>query len=284
MSARNRTCSSLSSLRDLVDGVVGERHARVLGLQAVDQVPEDPAAAAEALTVAALLAVAAAPARAHARHQHAVAWRDRADAGADLQHGADRLVAEDRPGRRLGHVALEDVQVGAADRRGVDPHDRIGRVDDRRVIDRVPATFAGAVVHESLHLVCLPSVADKGRSRSWRPAREPNPCRAYAHRGRPLTLCAFLRISAARSRLLIDRFAAPLRVERAGELGHLRVRGLPGVESSGACPADLVELPRRSKTAPGRFAASRPTRVHGRASAQLHAQHQLERRLATHDQ
>ena len=47
---------------DLVDRVVGERHACVLGLQAVDQVAEDPAAATEALAVASLLAVAAATA------------------------------------------------------------------------------------------------------------------------------------------------------------------------------------------------------------------------------
>ena len=138
-------------LRDLVDGVVGERHARELGLQPVDQVAEDPATAGQALAVAALLAVAAAPARAHARHEHAIAGRDGRDACADLLDGADGLVTQDRSSRGLGHVALEDVQVGAADRRGVDPHDDVGRVDDRRVSDRVPAPLTGAVVDESLH-------------------------------------------------------------------------------------------------------------------------------------
>ena len=109
---------------DLVDGVVGERDARVLGLEAVDQVAEDPAATAEALSVAALLAEAAAPAGGHAGEQDPVAGGHRGDGRADLLDGADGLVAEDRAGRGLGHVALEDVQVGAADRGGVDAHDR----------------------------------------------------------------------------------------------------------------------------------------------------------------
>ena len=102
----------------LVDGVVGERHPRVLGLESVDHVPEDPAAAAQALAVAGLLAEAAAPAGADARHQHAVADSDARHAGADLLDGADRLVAEHASRAALGHVALEDVQVGPADRRG----------------------------------------------------------------------------------------------------------------------------------------------------------------------
>ena len=40
--------------------------------------------------------------------------------------GADRLVAEDPAVGHRGHVALEDVQVGAADRDGVDPDDGVG--------------------------------------------------------------------------------------------------------------------------------------------------------------
>ena len=52
------------AVRHLVDGGVGERDACELGLEAVDQVAEDPAAAAAAEAVVALLAEAAAPARA----------------------------------------------------------------------------------------------------------------------------------------------------------------------------------------------------------------------------
>ena len=94
MSARNSTCSSVRLVGDLVDGVVGERHARVLGLQPVDQVTEDPPATTEALPVAAFLAEATAPAGADARHEHAVARSDRGHAGSDLLDGADGLVAE----------------------------------------------------------------------------------------------------------------------------------------------------------------------------------------------
>ena len=85
------------AVRDLVDRGVRERHARELGLEPVDQVAEDPAAAAGAEAVVALLAEAAAPARGDARDEHPVARRDRRDRGADLDDGADGLVAEDRP-------------------------------------------------------------------------------------------------------------------------------------------------------------------------------------------
>jgi hypothetical protein len=96
-------------LRHLEDRVIGKRHARVLGLQPVDRVAEDPTAAAEALSVARLLAVAAAPAGADAREEHAVSYRHRAHAGAYLLHGADGLMTEHRAGGRLGYVSLEDV-------------------------------------------------------------------------------------------------------------------------------------------------------------------------------
>jgi predicted flap endonuclease-1-like 5' DNA nuclease len=73
------------------------------------------------------------------------------------EHGPDRLVAEDRPRKRLGHVALEDVQVAAADRGRVDADDRVGRIDDLRVIHGVPAALAGTVVNEGLHRRLLSS-------------------------------------------------------------------------------------------------------------------------------
>ena len=53
MSARNSTCSSRELRRHLVGRRVGERDAGVLGLHAVDDVAEDPAAAAGAEAVAA---------------------------------------------------------------------------------------------------------------------------------------------------------------------------------------------------------------------------------------
>ena len=50
------------------------------------------------------------------------------DRGPDLGDGADALVAEDAARRHRRHVTLEDVQVGAADRGRVHPHDHVGRV------------------------------------------------------------------------------------------------------------------------------------------------------------
>ena len=76
---------------------------------------------------------------------------DRGHAGADRLDGADRLMPEDGAGRGLRDVALEDVQVAAADRRGVDPHDGVGRIDDAGIGDGVPAALAGAVIDECLH-------------------------------------------------------------------------------------------------------------------------------------
>ena len=101
-------------LGDLVGRGVGERHAGVLGLDAVDQVPEDPAASAEALAVLVGSAEPAASAGGDARQQHPVPLADRPDAGAGLQDRADGFVAEDPAGGDLGDVALEDVQIGAA--------------------------------------------------------------------------------------------------------------------------------------------------------------------------
>ena len=138
-------------LRELVDRRVGERHAGVLGLHPVDRVAEDPAAAAHADAVVALLAEPAAPAGADAREQHAVALGHGADAASGLDHRADRLVSQHRPRRGLGHIALEDVQVRAADRRGVDLDDDVARGLDLGIGNRVPAALPGAVIDESLH-------------------------------------------------------------------------------------------------------------------------------------
>ena len=150
------------AVRHLVDGGVGERHACELGLEAVDHVAEDPAAATGAEAVVALLAEAAAPARADARDEHAVADGDRRDGRADLDDGADRLVAENRSRLHLGHVALEDVQVGAADRRRVDPDDRVGRLDDRRVGDGLPCSARRGRGRRVLSSDCLSRVGDRG--------------------------------------------------------------------------------------------------------------------------
>ena len=76
-------------------------------------------------------------------------------AGADLDDRADGLVPEDRAGLHLGDVALEDVQIGAADRGRVDPDDRVRRLENRRVGHGLPGPLPWPVVHKSLHFVLL---------------------------------------------------------------------------------------------------------------------------------
>ena len=64
---------------------------------------------------------------------------------------ADGLVTEDPARRDLGNVALEDVQVGAADRDRLDPHNGIQIVPRHRIGDLVPGHRAFTVVHECAH-------------------------------------------------------------------------------------------------------------------------------------
>ena len=130
MSARNSTCSSLSPSGTLYTDVSANGTRAYSACRPSMQVAEDPAAAAGALARVTFLAVVAAAAGRDARHEHAVAGRDRRHRRADLGDRADRLVAEDRPGSHVGHVALEDVQIGAADRRRVDADDRVRRLLD----------------------------------------------------------------------------------------------------------------------------------------------------------
>lgn len=130
---------------------VGEGHAGVLGLDAVDPVAQDPASAAQALAVLGFPAEAAAAAGADAGDQYPVAGTHRGDGRSDLVHGTDGFVPED-PARLDGrHVTLQDVQIGAADGDRVDPHDRVARVLDGRVGNVVPGSLAGAVEDQSLH-------------------------------------------------------------------------------------------------------------------------------------
>src|SRR5919198_4665481 len=142
---------------------------------------EDPAAAARAEAVVALLAKGATAARGDAGNEDAVARLERRDRRAGLDDGADRLVAEDRPGLHLGDVAFEDVQVGAADGRGIDPYDCIRRLLNRRVGLLFPATQAGSVIDERLHRYSfLSSRLSPSRAR---PASAQLPTQAAVFRG-----------------------------------------------------------------------------------------------------
>jgi hypothetical protein len=122
-------------IRQQVGGRVGERDADHLRLGAVHDVPQDPAAAAEALSETGNPAVPTAATRADARDEDAVTRRDVLDCRTDLLDRSDGLVAQDPPVGHRRHIAFEYVQVGSADRDGVDAHERVGVVDDLWVRD-----------------------------------------------------------------------------------------------------------------------------------------------------
>src|SRR5271169_4634941 len=100
------------------------RDADILRLRAVDLVAENPAAgrAMRKHRPPAILAFAAGR---DTRDQHPVAWLECRHGPANLLNDADTLVAENAPRLASREVALEDVQVGAANRRFRDLDDRI---------------------------------------------------------------------------------------------------------------------------------------------------------------
>ena len=63
---------------------------------------------------------------------------------------ADRFVAEDPARRDRRDVALQDVQVGAADRDRIDPNDGVGVLDNCRLRDLLPRLVAGTVIDDAL--------------------------------------------------------------------------------------------------------------------------------------
>src|ERR1700694_1046558 len=113
--------------------------------------PEYPAPTTCALPVAGLLAESAAAARRYARNQNVVTDLKVGDGCAGFDNGADRLMTEDGACLHRGHIALEDMQVGAANGGGVDLDDSVGRRLDGRVGDGVPRALSGTVVYECFH-------------------------------------------------------------------------------------------------------------------------------------
>src|ERR1019366_9555149 len=74
-------------------------------------------------------------------------------ARADLFDAPHRLVADDAAVDHRQDVALQDVQVRAADRGRVDPHDRVGVGRQRRAGHLLPGLVPGTVVNERLHVL-----------------------------------------------------------------------------------------------------------------------------------
>ena len=79
---------------------------------------------------------------------------DAAHVGARLDDDAGELVAEDRAVLEARREAVEREQVGAADRRRRDLHDRVARLEDRRIRHRVDADVAGRAQDDRPHAGC----------------------------------------------------------------------------------------------------------------------------------
>jgi hypothetical protein len=106
-------------------------------VSAVDEVPEDPADPRHAFVVQAvsrqlLMAVRAGTAGGDTRDDHAVADGELVYRRPDLDYRPDTLMSEDPAVRHRWDIAFEDVQIRAADRRGVHPHDDVGGGDELR--------------------------------------------------------------------------------------------------------------------------------------------------------
>src|SRR5699024_2475234 len=86
------------------------------------------------------------------RHHHPVARLDVAHTRADLLDDAHRIVADDVPGLHEHAEHRVTVQVRAADRRGGDAYDLVGRLLEFGVGDVVAPNVLLPVPSRSLHL------------------------------------------------------------------------------------------------------------------------------------
>ena len=133
-----------------IEAGVGVGNADELRLRAVDRVAEDPAAG-RAMGIHLLAAIFALAAGGDAGDQHVVAGLEGRDGRPDRLDDADALVAEDAARLAGGHVALEDVQVGAADRRLGDLDDRVGGRRDFRLRMVLQGFLARALIDKGFH-------------------------------------------------------------------------------------------------------------------------------------
>jgi hypothetical protein len=143
--------------------MLAERHARLLGLQAMERAghvgaaEEDGAGALAArIRIVALhevpgAAVAAMAAGDGGQDHDPVTDIEVAHHGAELLDRAHGLVAQDRARLHVGHGAAHHVKVGAADRRRPDAHDGVGGLLDLGFGHVVEADVADAVEHDCFH-------------------------------------------------------------------------------------------------------------------------------------
>src|SRR5580704_1004312 len=80
-----------------------------------------------------------------------IAEIERRDGRTCFMNDADAFVTENASRLTTRHIALQDVQIGAANRCARDAHDRVGRIDDGRHRTFVERSFSRAVIYECFH-------------------------------------------------------------------------------------------------------------------------------------
>ena len=117
-------------------------------------------------------AVIAASARHQWRNHHLRSHRQRLlhkirlELVADFdEHSAELMTESERPGKLLRPVTLEDVQIGAANRRLDGPNDRVFRCRNRRLRFVMERFLAVSEIHERLHPIIV--AASHAAAVSW---------------------------------------------------------------------------------------------------------------------
>ena len=142
---------------------------------------------------------------------------DVGDLGADLLDDAHRLVAEDVALVHERAEHLVEVQVGAADAARGDADDRVGRLLDRRVGDRVDANVALAVPGDCLHRAPIPAPCScsDGVERLLEQRVKPLPPPTRSSREDPLGHALGLGVAGRRATRLSSSYAAISRCSNA---------------------------------------------------------------------
>jgi hypothetical protein len=140
-------------LGDAPQGQVGVRHEHLLGLSALERA--ERAAVAEHAPLVALVeepaaAEEAGPAGRAEAAQHAVALGRLGDRLARCDHRPDELVAEREAGLDLD-APVVDVQIGAADARGLHADDRVVALDQLGLRTLLQPDLAGRLECDCLH-------------------------------------------------------------------------------------------------------------------------------------
>src|SRR6476661_2626168 len=118
------------------------RNAHVLGLRAIDGVPQDPAAGS-AMGRHAPTAEVADPAGGNAGDEHEISCMNGRDARADGLDHADALVSKNAARAHAGNVTLQDMKVRAANSRSGDANNGIAPLTNRRLWFARPCSLTG---------------------------------------------------------------------------------------------------------------------------------------------